>query len=1050
MRVKQWVRAVLVLSALPSSAFALGLGDIRLNSPLNAPLDAEIELVNATAEELASLRVQLASRETFARYGLEWPAFLSSVTLAKAKGESGRDVLRVRSSEAITEPFVTLLVDANWGRGRLVREYTLLLDPPVFSPTPTPAPTAAVQSPATAASRSGTVARPSTVEPRPVSAAAASSQPMAASGGDPDRYSVRRGDTLSGIASALAPERGASAEQAMVSLFRENPSAFDGTMNVLRAGAVLRVPDAAAMGSIDRSSALTEIRRQRSEWRSRVAAAAAAGAVAGEGGAAEGRLRLVPPSEAGGGAGSEGAAGETQAIRDRVAQLEKELSESRRLLEVRSAQIADLQQKLAGGSAAAAASGAAPPPVATGSGPTPAEPTIVVPPPVADTAMPSNADAPAGSAEAAAAAAATAEGAAAEPVAPPKRPRNRPAADPSTDPSSEVQPPSLVGSLLDSALQFWWVILGLLALVAAFFGYRRLQQNRATEMDDTFGGATTTAREMSMSPPMAASSDTARLRRPNVAAPQDRGGFVVEESGEFEQPRMSAAAAPVAKTSVSADDTLSGETGINLDQGDPLAEADFHMAYGLYDQAADLVRLAAAREPDRRDLKLKLAEVFFVWGNRDEFLKSARELHRSVGDSAAGEWEKIVIMGKQIAPEDPLFAGASARGAVSGAGLDLQLDGGSQPLDFDVFGDGSGSTQTVESVAGSDLDFGPARRDEPTIERLGPGGGGGGGGGGSGPDAPTVLVEAGGGTTREMAPQFRDAPTAESPRLDVDLDDFLGTRSSAAESAEAPTVEQPALRAGGGPTIRAKLDAALRQNASPGDQTAELAIDDLGLDLGDLENLEGLDVPGVAETEPEHVADRATADAPTMLASFDADAQRLIEEAAQRPRGRDSGRETGRGRDGGVDVGATAALETLRIDAAELNGSHDVGATSMVAALDTTQFDGGEFDLSNESGLHKSIGDGVDLDIGQSTLPEVASAQGGKNGVANGAAHAVMSLPSLEPVTISEVGTKLDLARAYMDMGDPDGARNILREVLSEGSVSQKQEANRLLESLPG
>ena len=99
MGVKQWVRAMLVLSALPSSALALGLGDIRLNSPLNAPLDAEIELVNATPEELASLRVQLASRETFARYGLEWPAFLSSVTLAKAKGDAGRDVLRVRSTE---------------------------------------------------------------------------------------------------------------------------------------------------------------------------------------------------------------------------------------------------------------------------------------------------------------------------------------------------------------------------------------------------------------------------------------------------------------------------------------------------------------------------------------------------------------------------------------------------------------------------------------------------------------------------------------------------------------------------------------------------------------------------------------------------------------------------------------------------------------------------------------------------------------------------------------------------------------------------------------
>ncbi len=173
-----------------------------------------------------------------------------------------------------------------------------------------------------------------------------------------------------------------------------------------------------------------------------------------------------------------------------------------------------------------------------------------------------------------------------------------------------------------------------------------------------------------------------------------------------------------------------------------------------------------------------------------------------------------------------------------------------------------------------------------------------------------------------------------------------------------------------------------------------------------------------------------------MLASFDEDAQRLIHEAANRPKARDRA----------IDPGATAALETLRIDASEFDTARDSGSTSMVAALDTTQFDAGEYDLSGLDDApdeHKANANGkangLDLDIGQSTLAG-----------ANGAAREEMVLPSLEPVTISEVGTKLDLARAYMDMGDPDGAKNILREVLSEGSVSQKQEANRLLESLPG
>ncbi len=78
---------------------------------------------------------------------------------------------------------------------------------------------------------------------------------------------------------------------------------------------------------------------------------------------------------------------------------------------------------------------------------------------------------------------------------------------------------------------------------------------------------------------------------------------------------------------VTVEDTLSGDGPSSIESGDPLAEADFHMAYGLYDQAADLVQLAMKREPQRRDLKLKLLEIYFVWGNKDRFLELARELN---------------------------------------------------------------------------------------------------------------------------------------------------------------------------------------------------------------------------------------------------------------------------------------------------------------------------------------------------------------------------------------------------------------------------------------
>ena len=132
------VRRILMLSALmsPTALFALGLGDIRLRSALNQPFDADIQLVDATAEDLAALRAAVASNDTFARYGLERPAFLSEFTFAVDRNSAGQEVLRVTSPRPVTEPFVTFLVDATWPRGRLLREYTVLLDPPIYAPAP--------------------------------------------------------------------------------------------------------------------------------------------------------------------------------------------------------------------------------------------------------------------------------------------------------------------------------------------------------------------------------------------------------------------------------------------------------------------------------------------------------------------------------------------------------------------------------------------------------------------------------------------------------------------------------------------------------------------------------------------------------------------------------------------------------------------------------------------------------------------------------------------------------------------------------------------------
>jgi pilus assembly protein FimV len=119
---------ILALS-LPGAAGALGLGDIHVESALNEPLSAQIDIVGATDEELTALRAEVASRETFLHYGAERAAFLSTASFKVTRAPDGRATLAVRSDQAVTDPLVTLLVDLSWSRGELIKEYSLLLDP---------------------------------------------------------------------------------------------------------------------------------------------------------------------------------------------------------------------------------------------------------------------------------------------------------------------------------------------------------------------------------------------------------------------------------------------------------------------------------------------------------------------------------------------------------------------------------------------------------------------------------------------------------------------------------------------------------------------------------------------------------------------------------------------------------------------------------------------------------------------------------------------------------------------------------------------------------
>jgi pilus assembly protein FimV len=1068
---------------IPSLSWGLGLGEIHLNSALNEPMNAEIDLIAAGPEELAALRAALAPKDAFTRYGIDRPPFLSTLTFKVGKSKDGRDVLLVRSTDSIPEPFVTFLVEVNWARGRLMREYTVLLDPPVYTPgerassaapvaaattapsapaaTPTPrvrtSPLPATPTDATSASnattpaatpkRSGHVGRSAnraTSAGNAASTAAASPPPESSSTANSAEttapspegtYRVAQGDTLTKIAHSLhASSSRADIDQTMIAMYRANPEAFGGNINILRRGAVLRVPGGDEIAALNQSEAMSEVHRQMDAWRGTSASASS------------GHLRLVTPG-AGSGAsntGSESAAsGETQALQGRVKDLESQLADAHRLLDLKNNELSELQRKL--GTPATPV-----PPPQTAMAPKPAPVPAPAPPETKPSTPESTAPTP-------------------TPLPAPAENTSTPTPTPAPAPKPVVAkkpaPVAEGGSWIDWLQQNWWLPAAVILALIGGLAIASWRRRQASGGGGGGGGGDF---------PGLDSTDISEFRDPSARVASSRGAddsFVVEESGEHRMPDFNEPAPHYGETTSdlkAPEDTMSSESAVNLDQGDPLAEADFHMAYGLYDQAADLVRIALEREPDRRDLRLKLLEIYFVWGNKEAFLQTAKGLEATRDRAPAGEWDKIVIMGRQICPDEPLFAGSAGSGRGAGALVDLNLEGGENRVDIDLFGDPEGERSIDQTIA-KDIDDTATTGESPGMH--------------PGSDLDFTLDHAERGAddspTREMPP--RDEPTVESELMNF----------SDAPTAESPTLKPTDLRG----RISSKLD-----KANKADQTAELSIDDLGLDLDHLEGAASgasISIPRLEETDH-------PSDAPTMVAGLDEKSRRMMAEAEARARDKDltelereleasfvadlgtdheeiktavlgpeSAPTVQMPRGTAQDPAATSRFKSPEYSDVQEPDRSDVDSTSRMRGLNADSIDLDLDRLANALGSGDTVEQPraedevfstevfeasqrsrkVDLDVGEALngsepatnkLKTISTQRTSKIKTEE------LALPELEPVTMSEVGTKLDLARAYMDMGDPEGARSILEEVVSEGSASQKQEAQRLIENLPG
>ena len=322
-QVRKLVLAIAAASALSSGmAHALGLGELTLKSTLNQPLVAEIELLDVKDLTAAEVVPSLASPEDFAKAGVDRQAFLNDLTFTPVLNASGKSVLRVTSSKPLSEPMVKFLVQVMWPNGRLLRDYSVLLDPSKFSPQTADA--AAQPAP------SQTIAAPTTGATHPA------------------QYTTTPRDTLWEIAAKA--RQGGSVQQTMLAIQALNPDAFfNGNINQLKVGQVLRLPDQQQIAAIPQGQAVKEVAEQYAAWREgrrlgprarqldatrRAAAGAAPARIA-----SQDNLKLVAP-------GGKGAAGDSKALADKLAMTEESLDTTRRDNAELQSRVADLQSQL--------------------------------------------------------------------------------------------------------------------------------------------------------------------------------------------------------------------------------------------------------------------------------------------------------------------------------------------------------------------------------------------------------------------------------------------------------------------------------------------------------------------------------------------------------------------------------------------------------------------------------------------------------------------------------------------------------------------------------
>lgn len=939
----------LLFAILPGISLPLGLGDIEVNTFLNQPLRAEIKLFSVRANEVADVRVKLAPAEAFDRAGVGRPYVLNQLDFTPTVNKDGQVVIAVTSKKPIREPFLNFLVRVEWPKGRLMREYTLLLDPPSFSNQPRWAGSAGA-SPDTAKTTQHAITD------RDTGYAQTSANRRLSPDGNTETYTTQRGDTLSAIVRERMSRGGASLQQSMIAALRANPQAFVGdNINNLKTGQSLRLPAQSEVELLSREEARAEVSRQFAAWReSRLQSAASdttqrsnnqvtrASAKSSQpsnqsdlraegqaGTSSQANLEILAPGDAGtrsvsGSVGESDTLGELQKkialvqelaesrrkenkeFSSRIKELEAIVAQQDRLISLQSEEMAKLRQDMGGQQQDATAS-------------TPAAINNVTP------------------SEAPAQSAVTENSISVQPAATPtqsaasinseKLDKQRPGASQQVSESDNV---SWLEGVAKSALPFGLAGLGVVLAVMAWWVFRGSKSSQHETTDIPHRG------EFYSEPVSAEPVVPVVEEQPVRSGKQQSTMPSAAEEHASQTDAISPSPATKFQTEVSRESDPSSPASDSV-----ITDADVYIAYGMYQEAEEGLKEVIARHPERQDYQLKLLEAYHGAQDPQGFDTLAGKLHDQ-GDVEAELWKRVVVMGREISPANPLYSDgrlekdqSTQAEPTDGGGAD-QIEQFVPDLTPDLQGDQQAELKFVDTPQASDVSAA-----DTGIEF----------------DVGDLDFE-----TEQGVNPSTESSEQKVQELDASSDELLEFNLSDSELKSLPE-----------PEVDADLiDTTIKMRSS---SKTEVGIDQEGSESA-------LDQTG----EQEPVEDRPT----EILQSF-------------------------------MDIEAFDPLTNQDVDLLDKKAPD-----TFQSALD---------ELSAESSeIEAMLGEGLEADLADSHKDT-------KEFDIDDRDTAI-----LEPA--DEVNTKLELAQAFLEFGDSDGARSTLEEVLEEGDKEQCQRAQEILKQI--